>query len=206
MITKNSDFNGQFQIANSEDGSPNSDLIGNNTELQLFINEFEPRCLITVLGYALYAELKPELLKKPFVTDAQDTADAKWVELVNGKDNYFGLKPIIVPYVYFHFLKSDDSSHTGVGVVKEAPKGARNYSPREKAVLAWRTFYEAAQGYYPEFTIASKQSAVGNITGIIYDYDQSDKIMSLYTFLAKNIDTYPNANPSVLENITQYGI
>lgn len=204
MITKNSDFKGRFYIANAEDESPNSDLVGNNEQLQLFIEEFEKKCLILVLGYTLYTELQPELLKKPFVPDATETADDKWVELVNGKANYEGLLPVLVPYIYFYFLQSDNSEHTGVGVTRDTPNGAVLYSAREKGVMAWKAFYLAAQGDYYSTLLVSKSLTPGNVLGIIYD-NQEDKTWSLYKFLDVNKDVY-KANMTLLLNINEYGI
>ena len=207
MITKVTDFKGRFRIANSDDHAPNSDLTGNHSLLKDFIDEFEPQCCITILGYSLYKELQPELLKQPFVGGATETADQKWIDLVNGKENYEGLVKCIVPYIYFKFLKDDDSSHTGVGVVNENPKGAVMYSAREKAVEAWRAFYQATCGEYSvEDSLLFKQSYVGPILGIIYAHDSLDKEKSLYTFLEENKNIYPNANPTPLSNINQYGL
>lgn len=204
MIVKNTDFIGRFKIAGAVISGPNG-LSGNDDELSLLIDEFEPKCLITVLGYSLYSELKPELLKKPFVASATDTADEKWVNLVNGKDNYLGLKNVLVPYIYYQFLSDDESSHSQVGIVKEKAKGANNFNSRQKAVTAWRAFFEAARGKTVINSIISKQSYVGDITGIIYS-DEDDKIWSLYKFLYENLTIYETANPSYLENINIYGI
>ncbi len=121
MITENKDFKGAYAIANSTDSEPNSDLVGNTEDLKAAIELYEPRCLILILGYTLYTQLKAELDKKPFNINGTTTADQIWIDLVNGVDQYEGLKKIIVPYVYFYYLQSDEMQHSGVGLVQENP-------------------------------------------------------------------------------------
>ena len=203
MITKNSDFVGRFAIAGAEDQEPNSE--GNSSELQLFIADFEPKCLITVLGYTLYKELEPELKKKPFNRNSTETADSKWVDLVNGKDNYQGLKPLLVPYIFYYFLETDDEHHSGVGIIRENPKGATRTPAAKKAVMAWRSFYENTVGAYDIPAVFTKSTIKGNVVGIIYA-NTDDKLWSLYTFLYNNDIDYPTWSPSKIYNITQYGI
>lgn len=202
MLTKNSDFIGRFKIAGSEDIEPNSQ--GNAEELQLFIKDFEPKCLVTVLGYTLYSEVEAELLKQPWTPGAPETTEQKWIDLIDGKDNWRGLLTVTVPYIYFYFLEDDDSHHTGVGIVKENPKGAESHIARKKAVTAWRSFYESAQGKLRHHTILGRPSHLGYIVGKIYDED--DKYWSLYKYLEENAEDFPNASPSVLSNINDYGI
>lgn len=205
MISQNSDFIGRWNIANSHSEDPNAPLVGNTEQLQLAIDEYEPECLVTVLGYSLYEELKPELLKQPFITGAPETADDKWVDLVNGKAQWRGLKRVIVPYVYFYFMRDDDTSHTGVGIVRENPKGAVIAETRLKPVTAWREFVNEARGksQMPK-VVSHSYKYVGNVVGVIYsDYD--DKYWSLYKFLYENEAVY-DVSPSILKNINIYGI
>jgi len=203
MITKIEDFKGRFNIALSEDIEPNS--MGNHDELQLFIEDEEPSCLVTVLGYSLYQELLPELKKKPFEPDASLTAADKWVDLVNGKDNYQGLKKLLVPYIYFQFLANDTAHHTGVGMVQERAKGASNVSARKKAVVAWNEYYKYTVGEDISSNIFGKNTIKGPVIGIIYS-NSEDKYWSLYNWLKQNIDVYTNWSPSSVKNITMYGI
>ena len=192
-ITKNSDFVGRYAIAGAEDNEPNSE--GNNQQLQLFIEEFEPKCLVTTLGYSLYDELKPELLKKPFVPEAAETADEKWIDLVNGKDNYQGLKILLVPYIYFYFLESDDEHHSMVGVKRETPKGATRTPATKKAVIAWRAFYKNTVGQSVSNNVFAMNTIRGSVVGVIHT-NTDDKFWSLYNFLNKNKDIYTNWSPS----------
>lgn len=203
MLTQNSDFTGRFAIPFAEDTEPNSE--GNNQELVEAIEIFEPECLVTVLGYSLYEELKPELLKQPFVPGAGETADQKWIDLVNGTGQWQGLKKVTVPYIFYMFLQNDNESYTGVGVAQENPKGAERVSARNKAVKAWREFHKQTVGAQESMRVERRDSIRGPMTGVIYHFDV-DKYWSLYKFMYENSDTYTNWAPSKVSNITHYGI
>jgi len=206
MITTNADFVGNFKIPNSMDGSPLSDLLGNKDELTTFIENFEPECLVRAFGYDLYKLLLPELQKQPFNVSSEVTADQKWIDLVNGKDNYKGLKPVIVPYVYYHFLEDNESSFSGVGVVKERAKGAQERSSIPKAVKAWREFYKHTVGSEPVPGVMVRPSIFGNM--VFYDWYGTDGNYetSLHSFLTKYKNIYPEAIIGKFENMNFYGI
>lgn len=202
MIAKNSDFVGRFYIANGQ-GNYDPNAVGSTDELSLFIEQFEPKCLVTVLGYSLYKELLTNLESDGTVSPG---ADQKWKDLVDGKDNYEGIKKVLTPYIYFYYLENDESHHTGVGVVKDKPKGAEQFSMRKKAVTAWREFYNAAVGMNYKPGITAKSSYLGTVIGVDYDAGDDDKYWSLYKFLDERSEDFPTANPSVVNNINTYGI
>lgn len=205
-IVKNTDFTeGRFKIPNATDTAPDSSLLGNKTELGQFIDEFEEECLILTLGYTLYTEFKAQL--DPSTSNGLiGGADQKWDDLLNGKDNYFGLKRLLIPYIYFKFLESDDSSYAGVGIIKESAKGARTYPARSKAVKAWRTFYEFTIGNSNAPKGYLKPSIFGNL--LMYDWygTTDDNIKPLYSFLKDNEDVYTTAASTLFVNMNYYGI
>jgi hypothetical protein len=205
-IVKNKDFTiGRYKIAQAVAVAPDSNLIGNKTELTQFIEEFEKECLITILGYTLYSE---------FITQLDEStsnglvagADVKWDKLLNGSENYFGLKKLLVPYIYFMFLENDESSHTGTGVIKESGKQSRPFPERSKAVKAWREFYKYTVGTSSAPKAWVKQSIFGNLT--MYDwYGTTDSaVKPLYDFLKENKVDYPDAVMTELQNLNYYGI
>ena len=206
MITKNQDFVGRYKIPNATDTSPNSDLLGNSTELALFISNLEEECLILVLGYTLYKELEAELDDSE-PNGLKPTADQKWDDLLNGKETYKGLRELLIAYIFFFFLQNDESDYAGVGVVKEYGKGARSFTTRPKAVKAWRRFFELAQGVTGRPEIWSRRLIGGtsNGVGVVWtDYD--NKLQPLYPFLTINEDVYPDAVMSPLKTMNYYGI
>ena len=167
-LVTNKDFSiGKWKIPNATDIAPDSDLLGSKTELSLFIEEYEKECLIYVLGYELYAEL----LTKLDTNESNNLvvgAEEKWDDLVNGKDNYYGLKKLVVPYIFFHYAQNDESHYSGVGEIKESAKGARPFSPRSRAVSAWREFYRYTRGDSQAPKAAIKPTIFGNIQ--MYDW------------------------------------
>ena len=205
-IVHNSDFTkGRFKIPQATDIAPDSDRLGNKSELEEFIEEYEKDCLVLTLGWTLYSELLTQL-DDSTATGIKDGADPKWGKLVNGSDNYLGLKKILVPYIYFQFMENDESSYTGTGVIKESTKGARQYSERGKAVKAWRTFYEFTIGTSTAPKATIRPSIFGNL--LMYDWygTTDDKFKPLYTFLKDNAVDYPTAVSTTFDNINYYGI
>lgn len=205
MITKISDFKGRFKIPNATDTAPNSDLLGNSTSLYDFISDYEEECLILILGYTLYKELLTNL-NEGEPNGILTGADAKWDELVNGKDNYRGLRTLLVSYIFFYYLENDESQYSGVGIQRERGKGSRNFTARPKATKAWRTFYKLTSGekIQPEVIIRSLVGGSSGV-GIIYT-DPTEKLQPLYGFLTENAITYPDAVMSQIGNMNYYGI
>lgn len=207
MITQASDFKAEFQIPNVTDTAPNSDLLGNASEIVDFIEKYETECLLLTLGYELYTELKPELLKLPFTAGASSTADDKWIDLVNGKAQYKGIRGILKSYIFFYFLRNDESHYSGVGVNKERAKGARQFSPRTKAVNAWREFYRLTDnGVFSPKPIVRQVIGVSGIGYGVDFYGKNNAHQSLYGFLKENRTVYPNAVMSRITNMNYHGI
>lgn len=61
MLISRSIFQNGLLIANSQDTTPNSNLLGNKVKLDSFIEQYERDILITTLGYDLYKELQSNL-------------------------------------------------------------------------------------------------------------------------------------------------
>lgn len=200
MLTKTSDFKGLYYVPNAIDVAPDSNLTGNSTELSDFIEIYEVECLDMLLGYELSQLLQPELLKEPFVPGAGDTADAKWVDLVNGKDNYRGLRECLISYIFYNFYKNDYEQYTGIGTKKLESNGSVETSVRPRAVKAWRQLYDLAIGSRLSKTVVTSIFGVGLIHG---EYDAVYK--SLFTFLKDNETDYPEWVERHFKNKTQHG-
>ena len=202
MIITRSYFKGIIHIPNSEDTAPNSNLLGNGTELDLFIEEFERDILIKCFGYPLYYAFVNELdATKP--NGLKDTADAKWNDLLNGKDytlngisvKWMGLKfkegqldrSLIAYYVFCEFLNKDLVTYSGLGVVKERGKNSTPVTSDPLYVSSFRKFYELT-----EF------SNCNNGLRTLYDFIQDMNEL--------NSETYPNWIPKKFENVNLFGI
>lgn len=218
MITKHSHFKGDIHIPNVEDTAPNSNLLGNATSLDLFIDECESDVLTQCLGYSLYDEFINQFNESG---ELKEEAPEKWNDLLNGKEyqvdgknvKFRGLtfkqgnldRSLIAYYVFYQFLENDESSYTGTGIKKEKSKNSENASAAPKAIKAWRKFYKLTVGDFDNPKIIEKS----NGTGIDWLGGNSG-VKSLYQFIQdmNNIDpsTYPNWSPYPFENINTLGI
>ena len=184
MIVQTTDFKMGAFIPNVDD-APNSEIIGNEPILQDFITtEVEDIC-VELLGYDLWSELKAEL------TDPNQTLPAgaaqKWLDLVNGKDNYPGMKKFLVPYVFYKFLLNDRSSYSTIGTHQETSDSATRVEPSAKAISEYQKFYKFSVGTFAEGPKVITNSY--GMTGIVWG-SYGSQFASMYDFLSENIDTY----------------
>jgi hypothetical protein len=159
---------------------PNSGDKNIMDRINWFIFKYEPACLKYVLGYDLYY-----LVRTPYVTG--DSID----RLINGAtyvDNYgntaewVGLRPLLVDYIYYYYMKDDVSANTGKGVAIPAKDMAYNLSPAQKMIEAWNEFtrftfqcaaYLTANvnaGSYPSYTLSYARDVV-YLTAPINEFD-----------------------------------
>lgn len=151
MIVTRSCFKGLIDIPNLNDVAPNSNMLGNDTVLTTFIDEYERDYLVKALGYSIFKLLKEEL-------PINDNSDQKWKDLVNGKEytkegvllywkgllfteNQTQISPIAF-YIWYHFLENGLSNYTGTGLKSEKTKNASKANPAYKAVKAWNKFFD----------------------------------------------------------------
>lgn len=164
MITTRSYFTGNLQIANAEDTAPNSNLLGNASMLQDFINIYERELLILLFGHQMYADFKAQFDIN--LTTGEWTikagADQKWKDLLNGhsythggvEKNWNGLIQniggtkisLIANYVYCKFINATEIEHAGVGFTVAKSKNAIRVSGRSKYVTAWNEMVEKLNG------------------------------------------------------------
>lgn len=201
MLTTAEDFKGLYYIPNVTDTAPNSNLLGNKPLAMEYVDKYEIEALDILLGIELATLLKPELLKEPFVSGAVETADQKWIDLVNGKSAYKGLREALIAYSFYKFYEDDQSQYTGAGEKAIDSKNMIQIDPTERAVKVWRRYFELTIGESQETTIISKNIGYGIIYG-----GSSTPYDSLYTFMRDNDDVYPEWEPTYFENINQYGI
>lgn len=206
MILTNADFTkGQFKVPNVVDVAPDSNLLGNNTEMGEFIDEFVPEACVLTLGYDLWKLLEAELdPSEP--NGLLPTADERYDKLLNGDGKYLGMDVYLIPYVYFKFLENDESHYGGVGVLQETAKGAEQFSPVSKGVKAWRTFYKNTIGIDPTPKAWEQSTILGDL--VAYDWYGSKESLytPLYQYLRDNAEIYPEAISTNFDNINYYGI
>ena len=184
-------FKGDLQIANTD-----SDSI--LQRLQFFITKYGAEFLKNVFGYELYSLLLLELEAKeadnsyvyPTRFDniingveytGTDNLLHKWRGLIFQDDNESVKQSCIANYVYWHFIKDQNSQSVGLGEVKAQAQNALNVSPAVKMARAWNEmstmlselyyFLDTNRETYPEWVNDNhiwrqRQFAPVNIFGI----------------------------------------
>ena len=221
MITTRSYFKGEIAISNAENLAPNSNLVGNGLSLDQFIARYERDVLTRLFGYDLY-----KLFSEQFDISAstgnwtlKTGADAKWNELLNGKEytlsgvkvKWQGLifkdgtinngidQSLIAYYTFGKFIEATEFSHSGVGMQSELSKNSERANARSKVADSFNSFYQLAVGsYYNNYQYFDS-------------YYNNSGYRSLYDFIsdmnALDAATYPNWCPTTvfkLEN--RYGL
>lgn len=192
MITARSYYTKlNIAVPNADDTAPNSNLLGNGTELDLFGEKYERDVLTKCLGYAEYKKFQSnlEVVSPATLQTLKGDADVKWDWLLNGREyqingvTYFwkGLmnddESMIAYYVFHHHFKNNLDSYTGIGLVQEEGKGSTHVNPGKRYVDSYNWFYEWAIGNY-------------------YDCDTSDfGVKSLYQFISDMNDLDATAFP-----------
>ena len=136
--------------------------VNRDDEYLVFIDKYEFQFLLLSLGF----ELAKELLDQ-FEADGswKPSAEQKWKDLVDGKDNWQGLRfsvgefkqSMIANYVYCQYLYESDRNLTAVGsVVDDVEKGHR-LSNWSKFVNAWREMIEMRQERKKDGTLSLKE-------------------------------------------------
>lgn len=179
--------------------------LGDNTptaieELNQEINEKEASLLLGALGYAQYNELISQ-----FEEDGswKEGADQKWKDLVDGKEEWLGLRYKIGPkkisliayYVYFYYLAADYSTYTTTGIVQSDAANSTPLAPVQKQVAAWNQFVKMYNPIYnslgfmnPYFGTNWNGTWMSWSNGSIQGYT-----LTLYEFLANNSDIYDSS-------------
>lgn len=184
-------FVADLQIANVD----NDSIL---QRLQFFIDKYEAEFLKNVFGYELYSLLFVELEAKE--DDDSYVYSTRFENIINGieytgTDNrlhkWRGLtfqneegnvkQSCIANYVYWHFVKDQNSQSVGLGEVKAQAQNALNVSPAVKMARAWNEmstmlselyyFLDANRETYPEWVNDNhiwrqRQFAPVNIFGI----------------------------------------
>lgn len=125
-IVSNDDFVGEIVIAQLSQKAVSD-------ELAVFIDEYEPVFLKLLLGQTLYDEFIAGLGIDEQVEDAENppTPDQIWLDLKAqiGKS--------IAQYIYWQYIKNNNSQTSGIGQTKNGSDNAVPASPRFKMVKAW---------------------------------------------------------------------
>lgn len=116
-ITQPSDFKAEIVIANAT-------VTPVNSTVQAFIDKYEPR-LITALFGKTFGDLFVAGLAAQVVED-------RWTELLTPD-----LKLAIANYIYYWYMRDQDSTTSGSGTVKSKDTNASQFSAFDKVFRAW---------------------------------------------------------------------
>jgi len=135
------DFKGEQNVAGTEN-------IGTRENLQTFIDKYEPKFLDILLGSVLYQEFVSGL-----AVVEPETILPKWIAL---RDE-FGLKEMLVCYVYYWYTQNNTTLTAGTGEVKPNNENSVAAQSWDKQVKAWNEMasmtrlFDLDTEVYPEF-------------------------------------------------------
>jgi len=169
--------------------------IGTNTpnnleKLQTAISNMEYQFLLNALGKVQTTELLAQ-----FESDGAWIVDPiqKWVDLVDGKDDWLGLRDstrktsLIANYVYYNFLLNDQVYYSITGLQRPDAANSNAVNPDTKLTREWNIFLFHYQGYY-----------IG--------CNPTPKTFSMYNYMAANTDLYDSTYFSIYEYLNAWGI
>lgn len=165
-------------VTASDFNTPPYDLpnLQGNSTFDDFVDTQEEELLVDLLGRFLY---------DAFITGIdgieEEDIEERWIRLRDGYTykhlnrtyHWYGLKKMLIPYIYSRWLEYNTEHTTGVGVIVANTENSTLTSPIFKIVRAWNEFVDMA---------------VGN-----YEYGYGDN--SLYGFLYNSEDTYIDVYP-----------
>ena len=115
---------------------------GVNKKLQSIIDKYERKILLEILGGDQYNVLQGELDKLPFNSQAVEAADTAHQRLVNGYQDWAGLKPMLANYIYCHWMQSDEIKVGTVGSGKGKKQGYTIADRSTEYANRWNDFIE----------------------------------------------------------------
>jgi hypothetical protein len=134
MLIDQSYFVGELSIP--------TNTAGTLERLDLFIKKYEPELLQEILGYELYRDYKasaPIAVPYTYLQNGKEYTDrtgrlVKWQGL---RQTSPVKKSLVANYVYYQWLRDQDTQNTTIGVAQAKSENAARVSPIDKMVNAW---------------------------------------------------------------------
>jgi len=209
MITKDSDFIADIYLP--QVGEDASTFVNESTELDSYIQKYEPEILVKALGRQLYNEFSTNFDENGTLIE---NVDLKWTNLLNGVSyeksgiTYYwrGLRDatgcLPAYYVYYHYVIENITQLTTLGTVKAEAKNASSASAIPSVIGAWRTLYN---WYMGENTVKPNVYSYKGVYVTDYFSGNNSKEVSLYQFLSDN-KVYDNWCFTPMENKNTWGL
>ncbi len=130
---------------------PGQVLDGTYANITNYIDKYERKALLGLLGYDLYKSLKAEIDAGAYVEwdglvngaefATVDGYTVKWEGLINDNN-----ESLLAYFVYVHFMR-DNATHTAsIGEVRSATENAARVSVAEKMAYAYNRYSELVGG------------------------------------------------------------
>jgi hypothetical protein len=173
------------------------------------IDSIEQSLLLDVLGYEQLQELLAQFESNG---DWIATPLQKWVDLVDGKDDWKGLRysigtkkvSLIAYYVFFYYLGMDFQTYSTTGMQMPRAENSVTNDVSVKQVSVWNKFI----AMYVGDVIYGLPSVQSNWNGDYINF--SGKLVgnevSLYQYLLKNSDVYDTSYFTFKKNLNYVGI
>ena len=189
----------------------------NTTVLEICIDQYVRVCLQNALGYNLWKELDLN------ITDGvlDSGAPQKWLDLVNGKTytkdgktfTWKGLiytegiykGSLLVPFVYYHFLKENVSLLTGTGEKVLDASNAIGVNSTQRMVMSWNDFVNQYQG---QWSFSNHVNRYYHDGVLVEDYFTGNNIeqVNLIQYLEDNQADYIDAHKRLYKVQNQLGL
>lgn len=189
----------------------------NATVLEICIDQYVRLCLQNALGFNLWKELDSN------ITDGvlDIGAPQKWLDLVNGKtytkdSKTFTWKGLIytegiykgsllVPFVYYLFLKENVSLLTGTGEKVLDSSNAIGVNSTQRMVMSWNDFVNQYQGQSLFSHHVNRYYHDGVLVEDYFTGNDSEQV-NLIQYLEDNETDYPNAQKKLYNVKNQLGL
>lgn len=189
----------------------------NATVLEICIDQYVRLLLQNALGYNLWKEL--DLNITDGVLDIG--APQKWLDLVNGKTytkdgktfTWKGLiytegiykGSLLVPFVYYHFLKENVSLLTGTGEKVLDASNAIGVNSTQRMVMSWNDFVNQYQGQCLFSHHVNRYYHDGVLVEDYFTGNDSEQV-NLIQYLEDNETDYPYAQRMIYYVKNQLGL
>lgn len=173
------------------------------------IESIEQSLLLDILGYEQLQELNAQFDSNG---DWVEDPIQKWVDLVDGKEDWKGLRysigtkkiSLIAYYVFFYYLGTDFQTYSTTGMQIPRAENSKYNDPSIKQTTVWNKFIKMYIGDV-RYGLPSVEN---NWNGSFLNF--SGKVIgnevSLYDYLMKNSDVYDTKYFTVKKHINYIGL
>jgi len=198
MIVRLEDFKGHISLPNLEGLDPQVLVVSN--ALMDYAELEEPRLMNKLFGFELAKRIQDATDDLGVV----DPTDQTIVDLIVGKDDYLGLRPLIANFLYCSYIDSKDDEFTGMGVVQEDVKSSIRITLRHRFARAWREYFNLTIGEYASSKVIVRSGG----TGIIWNNTDYYGTKPLRVYMIEVADDFPDMVDRfyLIKNDNFYGI